>query len=128
MKVSITDAIAGLTYLPNRTPEMGHSADTARAFAELANYRDGAIHVGHYSGSSEWERHPQGDELVIAIEGATTLILLIDGEEERVRLGEGELAVVPINTWHRFEDSLDLKVLAVTPEPSDHQLAHPGSR
>lgn len=106
---------------------MGHSEETARAFAQLAKYRDGAIHVGYYSGSSEWERHPGGDELVIALEGATTLILLIEGQEERLKMGAGELAVVPANTWHRFEESLELKVLAVTPAPSDHQLDRPVS-
>lgn len=125
MKISINDAIAGLTYLPDRTPEMGHSDQTAAAFSKLAGYRDGAIHIGYYSGSSEWERHPAGDELVIALEGATTLILLIDGNEEQVEMETGELAVVPANTWHRFENSVKLKVLAVTPDPSDHQLERP---
>ena len=127
MKISIDEAIAGLTYLPNRSPEMGHSELTARAFSTIAKYRDGGIHIGYYSGSSEWERHPAGDELVIALEGATTLILLIDGVEEHVQLTTGELAVVPVNTWHRFVDSEKLKVLAVTPDPSDHQQEHPGN-
>ena len=104
---------------------MGHSEQTADAFSTLAKYRDGAIHVGYYSGSSEWERHPAGDELVIALEGDTTLILLVEGQEERLDLHGGDLAVVPANTWHRFEDSVKLKVLAVTPDPSDHQLERP---
>ena len=127
MKISLDEAIAGLTYLPNRSPEMGHSEETAKAFATISKYRDGGIHIGYYSGSSEWERHPAGDELVMALEGSTTVILLIDGVEERVELTTGELVVVPINTWHRFEGSDKLKVLAVTPDPSDHQREHPGS-
>ncbi|HKJ18723.1 MAG TPA: cupin domain-containing protein [Xanthomonadales bacterium] len=127
MKVSVRKAIAGLTYLPNRDPEMGHDENTSAAFAELAKYRDGAIHVGYYSGSSEWERHPAGDELVMALDGETTLILLIDGEQQRVPLGKDDLAVVPRNVWHRFEDSDHLKVFAVTPEPSDHQLEVPST-
>lgn len=125
MKVSVSKAIADLTYLPNRDPEMGHDENTRAAFAELAKYRDGAIYVGYYSGSSEWERHPAGDELVMALDGETTLILLIDGEQQRVRLEKDDMAVVPCNVWHRFEDSDHLKVLAVSPEPSDHQLETP---
>ncbi len=125
MKVSISESMAGLRYLPNRTPEMGHAGEFRAAFAELGEYRDGAIHVGYYSGSSEWERHPAGDELVVALDGATTLILLIEGEEERIHMEKDDLAVVPAGAWHRFEDSRRLKVMAVTPEPSEHQLEHP---
>ena len=45
--------------------------------------------------------------------------------KEWIAMGAGELAVVPENTWHRFVDSVELKVLAVTPDPSDHQLELP---
>ena len=125
MKKSITDAIAGLTYLPDRTPETSHSGAAEDAFAEISKYRDGAIYVGYYSGSSEWERHSSGDEIVMALEGVTTIVLLIKGKEESVRLGKGELVVVPAGTWHRFEDSKRLKVMSVTPQPTDHQLKRP---
>ena len=127
MKKSIGDEIANLTYLPNRTPEMGHSGRMEAAFAKLSRYRDGAIWVGYYSGTSDWERHPKGDEIVMVLEGATTVVLLIEDEEERVNLGAGELVVVPANTWHMFEDSERLKVMSVTPEPTDNRLERPQS-
>ena len=124
-KQSITDALASVTYVPDRTPASSLDGSADRAFASLGAYRDGAIHVGHYSGSSEWERHRAGDEIVLVLGGSTALVLLVDGVQTRHELAANELLVVPQGTWHRFEDARDLRVLAVTPAPTDHQLALP---
>tara|TARA_Y100001934_G_C12374447_1_gene788382 strand:+ start:2540 stop:2737 length:198 start_codon:yes stop_codon:yes gene_type:complete len=59
---------------------------TAVAAATLFDYRDGGVFIGHYSGSRAWERHPQGDEIIMGIEGYTTLILLEDGVEVPIDL------------------------------------------
>lgn len=124
-KKSLADILEQVTYLPNRTPEMAFNGGTDLAFAEVAPYRNGAISVGYYSGDSEWERHPGGDEIVMSLEGSTTLVFLVDGKEHRVSLNSGELVVVPENCWHRFEGSSHLKLLGVTPEPTDHSLELP---
>ena len=124
-KRSITEILSGTKYLPNRTPASGTNGDMAGVFARVSNYRDGAIFVGHYSGSSEWERHPNGDEIVLALEGTTTVVLLVDGAEQRVRLDGGDLVVVPKGVWHRFDSSASLKVMSVTPTPTDHSQELP---
>ena len=124
-KKSLSDALKRVTYLPNRTPEMAFNGGAKLAFSEVAPYRNGAISVGYYSGNSEWERHPGGDEIVMAIEGNTTVVLLVNGEQQRIELNAGELVVVPQSCWHRFEGSKLLKVLAVTPRPTDHSLDLP---
>lgn len=124
-KVSLDARIAGLQYLAARTPGMAFTGGAEKAFAAVAAYRDGAVYVGHYSGSSEWERHPRGDEIVMALAGQTSVVLLQHGAEQRIRLAANELLVVPRNTWHRFEGSSDLKVLSVTPSPTDHSLELP---
>lgn len=124
-RISLAEAISRLEYLPDRTPGMAFSGESSRAFAEVSEYRDGGVYVGYYSGDSEWERHPRGDEIVMALEGSTTLVLRVDGADERCVLQAQELVVVPANTWHRFEGSRHLKVLAVTPQPGDHRLEDP---
>ena len=124
-KSSIAEILSEVKYLPNRTPESGFNGGTSGVFALVSKCRDGAIYLGHYSGSSEWERHQNGDELVLAIEGTTTVILLVQGVEHRVGLGTGELVVVPAGIWHRFEESRSLKVMSVTPTPTDHSLERP---
>jgi len=124
-RISIPEIISRLEYLPDRTPEMAFEGGGGKAFAELSEYRDGGVYVGYYSGDSEWERHPKGDEIVMALEGSTTLVLRRSDLDERLTLSAREMVVVPANTWHRFEGSRELKVFAVTPQPSDHRLEDP---
>ncbi|MET0148439.1 MAG: cupin domain-containing protein [Acidimicrobiales bacterium] len=119
---SIDEAFAGVNFLAERTPESQDEEFSAR----VAPYRDGGVFVSHYAGSSEWERHPVGDEIVVVVEGATTMFLLIDGEEVAQAMGPGELVVVPQDTWHRFETPDGVKVVSVTPQPTDHQVDRPG--
>ena len=124
-KKSLTDILSTVTYLSNRTPHSGFTNEASRAFATVSPYRDGSIYLGHYSGSSEWERHDTGDEIVLVLEGTTTVVLLSTGTEQYVQLGAGELVVVPKGMWHRFEGSTSLKVMSVTPAPTDHALERP---
>lgn len=124
-KKSLKDAFTEIEYLPNRTPEMAFSGGAEKAFAELSTYRDGSIYAGFYSGDSEWERHSNGDEIVLVLEGSTNLVLIVSGQEERFYLKAHELLVVPKNTWHKFEQSIKLKVMTVTPQPTDHSLEKP---
>lgn len=125
-KKSLTEILKQLVHLPDRTPEMAFTGGANSAFSDIARYRDGVISVGYYSGNSEWERHPGGDEIVMAIEGNTTLVLLVKGEQHSVSLRPGELVVVPQGHWHRFEASAKLKVMSVTPQPTEHSLEIPG--
>lgn len=119
---SIHDALDKLTFLPDRTP----ATEDGTGFAgRVADYRDGGIFVAHYAGNSEWERHRVGDEIVMVVEGETTLILLIDDVEIRNRLGPSQLLVVPRGVWHRFESPTAVKVLTVTPQPTDHTVDRP---
>ncbi len=104
---------------------MAFGGNVDEAFAEVTPYRDGEVYVGYYSGNSEWERHPIGEEIVLVLEGTTTVVLLQRSAEERVFLSEKELVVVPAGVWHRFEGSERLKVLTVTPQPTDHRLEMP---
>lgn len=118
---SIHAALERVTFLPDRTPSL---EDTGNAFTKMADYRNGGIWVGHYAGNTEWERHPH-DEFLQALEGETTLYLLIDNEDVPHLLKAGEVCVVPANVWHRFETPRGLKILTITPQPSDHQLERP---
>jgi len=124
-KKSLADILSRIKYLPNRTPQSGFTGEASAAFAVVSPYRDGSIYLGHYSGNSEWERHESGDEIVLVLEGTTTVVLLSGGAEQEVHLGAGELVVVPEGVWHRFVSSRSLKVMSVTPAPTDHALERP---
>lgn len=92
----------------------------------LSPYREGGVFVGHWAGTSEWERHAAGDEIVMVLEGETTIFFLGDGRDRAAGLGPGDLVIVPEGTWHRFETPVGVKLLSVTPQPTDHSAEHPG--
>jgi uncharacterized cupin superfamily protein len=122
---SLPASFDGLTFFPGRSPGVADEA-MGDAFALLADYRDGGIFVGHWAGTSEWERHRVGDEIVHVVDGETTIFFLVDGEERAGPLGPGDLVVVPQGTWHRFETPVGVQVLTVTPQPTDHSIDRPG--
>jgi uncharacterized cupin superfamily protein len=113
-----------LNFLPDRTSSLGSTRESG-AFRQLSEYRDGGIFVGHWAGQSEWERHSVGDEIVMVIDGSTTIFFLSDDGEESASLAAGTLVVVPEGTWHRFETPEFVKVMSVTPQPTDHSSERP---
>jgi quercetin dioxygenase-like cupin family protein len=73
-----------------------------------------------FAGTSAWERHPNGDEIVQIIDGATTLYLLTDEGKQSMELKAGMLAVVPQNAWHQFVAPDGVCVMTATPLPTEH--------
>jgi quercetin dioxygenase-like cupin family protein len=108
-----------LRMLRGRTPETPDS-DRKGAFARLADYRDGGIFTAKFSGNSAWERHPNGDEIVQIVDGATTLYLVTDDGLQSFSLSAGMVAIVPQNMWHRFEAPDGVCVMTATPQPTEH--------
>ena len=120
--VSVAQGFNKIKVLAHRTPADSANGD---GFLSLADYRDGGIFLAHYAGNSEWERHPKGDEMVMIMEGETTLILLHNGQEIRNPMSQGMLLVVPQNIWHRFESPQLVKIMTITPQPTDHSVERP---
>lgn len=122
--ISINDEFSKVKFLSDRTSSTTDE-QSKDAFAMLSEYRDGGIFITHYAGFSEWERHPQGDEFVQIVEGETCLVLLSNDGEQRNILSQGQLLVVPKGAWHRFESPKGVKVLTITPQPTDHSVERP---
>jgi hypothetical protein len=64
--ITVVDLHRDLAGLPMLKERYGHptDAESLKSFATLAAYRDGGIFATHFRGSSGWERHPHGDEVV----------------------------------------------------------------
>ncbi|USD33758.1 MULTISPECIES: cupin domain-containing protein [Vibrio] len=122
--ITIEEEFSKLNYLSGRTPKTTDE-ESKDAFAMLSEYSNGGVYIGHYDGYSEWERHSHGDELVQVLSGQTTLVLLVDGKEQRNELSQGQLLVVPQAIWHRFETPNGVQVMTITPQPTDHQIELP---
>jgi uncharacterized cupin superfamily protein len=49
---------------------------------------------------THWERHAEGDELVVQLTGRSEVVQEIDGEIRVVQLNPGEAIVNPRGVWH----------------------------
>ena len=111
--------LAGLVKLEGRGPHTTEEEAQA-SFMKLADFRDGGLFAASFSGSSGWERHMKGDEIVQIVDGATRLDILVGDEIESHQLTAGMLLVVPQGCWHQFVSEHGVKVMTATPQPTEH--------
>lgn len=112
----LEEVLATVTFLKGRT----RHSNTKGTFVRVADYRDGGIFAGGFSGTSQWERHPNGDEVVHILKGAVTLTLKTQGKTESIELKAGMIAIVPQNTWHKFYAPQGVTLMTTTPQPTQH--------
>ena len=115
--IDIASEVSQMKFLDGRN----RFSDTTGVFARLGEYRgDSMISAGGFSGTSQWERHPNGDEIVQIIKGATKVILLTEDGLEEHQLEAGMFIVVPQNTWHQFNAPTGVTLMTTTPQPTEH--------
>jgi mannose-6-phosphate isomerase-like protein (cupin superfamily) len=120
--INVIDVHRDLAGLPMLKARSGHPTDEAsqQSFATLSDYRDGGIFATHFRGSSGWERHPNGDEVVQILAGTTRFDLIVEEVLQSLELSAGMLVVVPKGCWHRFASETGVKVMTITPKPTQH--------
>jgi mannose-6-phosphate isomerase-like protein (cupin superfamily) len=119
--LDLKGTLGKMPMMQGRRPESTEAERQASgAFVTLAPYRDGNIYSAKFSGQAAWERHPNGDELVQVVDGSTTLHLMTGNGIESHELSAGMVAVVPQNTWHRFDAPNGVSLVTATPRPTEH--------
>jgi mannose-6-phosphate isomerase-like protein (cupin superfamily) len=73
------------------------------------------IGVFRFSGAAPWERHPDGDELILVLEGGGEITVLTEEGPVRAELRPGRLFVCPRGLWHRPVATPSMTALYVTP-------------
>ena len=61
----------------------------------------------------------------MVVDGHTTIFFLTDEGDESASLDAGEFVVVPRGVWHRFETPKSVRLVSVTPQPTDHSTSRP---
>jgi mannose-6-phosphate isomerase-like protein (cupin superfamily) len=90
----------------------------------LGSFDRATIGVFRFSGSAPWERHPDGDELILVLEGGGEITVLTEDGPVRAELRPGRLFVCPRGLWHRPVATPSMTALYVTPfEGSEHSWA-----
>ncbi|MDF2367753.1 cupin domain-containing protein [Sneathiella sp.] len=120
--IDIDAVLSTLTPLHNRGLDTSEEEASA-AFATLETFNNGAVFTGSFDGTSPWERHRGGDELVHILKGEACLTILSENSEGRFNLKAGMMTVVPKGCWHRFHAPDGVTVLTATPQPTDHSTA-----
>jgi quercetin dioxygenase-like cupin family protein len=82
------------------------------------------IGVSRFSGTSHWERHPAGDELLHVLDGEADVVTLTDGGPVRSLVRAGSLFVCPRGLWHQILPRSPLSLFFATPgDGTEHSAA-----
>ena len=86
-------------------------------FHPFARFNSGVFGVfrGSSVGTSQWEMHPDTDELLFVLAGRVTIELLDNDRSTLIPLSHGQLVIVPRGVWHRHRDAHDLVEVYYTP-------------
>ncbi len=93
---------------------------TERANEALGSFDKCTLGIGRYiPGTSPWEKHTNGDELLYVVDGHVLVeILEDDGSSESLEIGAGQLIVVPSGKWHQLTATDYVNILFASP-PED---------
>jgi PhnB protein len=124
-KLEERDLRAALREVPHlniTSDTTGEDADAAvRNVAKIGNLTLGVM---SYTGQTPWERHPDGDELLLALDGEVEVTTLTDEGPVTRKLRAGETFVCPQGLWHRQFAEKSVSMLYGTPiETSEISMA-----
>ena len=93
------------------------SALTERANESLGSYDSSTLGIGRYvPGTSPWEKHTNGDELLFTTDGQVSIrILEDDGSSKSFEIGDGQLFVVPCGKWHQLTATDNVNFMFASP-------------
>ncbi len=100
----------------------------SRANESLGSLDNASIGIGRYvAGSSPWERHNNGDELLLVLDGAVHIEVLDGDSSLRTTLSEGSLFTVPRGRWHQLVAEAPVHILYVSPSEDgvERTRSHP---
>lgn len=106
-------ALREVPHLTITDATTGEDADAAvRQLTKIGKLTFGVM---SYSGQTPWERHPDGDELLYALEGEVEVTVLSDGGPVTRTIRAGSALVCPQGLWHRQHARQSVSILYGTP-------------
>ena len=106
-------ALREVPHLTITADTTGEEAEAAvRQVAKIGNLTLGVM---SYSGQTPWERHPDGDELLLALDGEVDVTVQTDARLVHRKLRAGEVFVCPQGLWHRQLAEKSVSMLYGTP-------------
>jgi len=81
---------------------------TPKIIAQMNDYHFKLVKI---QGEFVWHKHPETDEVFIVLQGS----MHIDLRDERIRLGEGEMCVIPKGVEHKPSAEEECQIMLVEP-------------
>ncbi|MGD0117348.1 MAG: VOC family protein [Candidatus Binatus sp.] len=107
---------AALREVPHlNITEQTTGADAHAAVRNVAMLGNLTLGVMSYTGLTPWERHPGGDELLLALDGELEVTVLTDDGPVTRKLRAGEAFVCRQGLWHRQLAEKSVSMLYGTP-------------
>jgi PhnB protein len=112
------DLQAALREVPHlNITEQTTGAEANAAVRNVATIGNLTLGVMSYTGLTPWERHPDGDELLLALDGELEVTALTDDGPVTRKVRAGEAFVCPQGLWHRQFAQKSVSMLYGTPIP-----------
>jgi PhnB protein len=115
-KLKERDLRAALREVPHLNITADTTGDDANAAVlNVAKIGNLTLGVMSYTGQTPWERHPDGDELLLTLDGEVEVTTLTDHGPVTRKLRAGEAFVCPQGLWHRQFAEKSVSMLYGTP-------------
>ena len=108
----ISTEIDRLELIDLNQPEQADSVEVRSSFTNLGDFDGGSVSLIKYAGETPWERHADGDEFFLLLDGELKVTLLEETVTEFV-LTKGDTCIVPRNIWHRSKADPQVTLLAL---------------
>jgi quercetin dioxygenase-like cupin family protein len=106
---------AAARAIPLAITEATTAEEADAAYLHLTDLDRLSLGVMRFSGQTPWERHPDGDELLYALDGEVELTALTDDGPIARTIRAGEAFVCPRGIWHRQLPKTWVTILFGTP-------------
>ncbi len=106
---------AAARAIPLTITEQTTAQEANAAYLHLADLDRLRLGVMRFSGQTPWERHPDGNKLLYAVEGEAELTALTDDGPVARTIRAGEAFVCPRGIWHRQLPTTGVTILYFTP-------------
>jgi hypothetical protein len=107
--------LGGLGPIPRAANEPAYWARSDRRELQEGH----VLSVFRYHATWDYqERHPDGDEVAVVLDGSCEVLVQVDGDEVATHLDPRAGFVIPAGAWHRVAAAEPTTVLFVTPVPA----------
>lgn len=110
----------------NSPPSIVNLADKFGLFDEcwtpkiIAACNGQLVKIAKFKGEFVWHSHVDEDELFLVVKGSVDIWFRTDSHEWTVRLGEGEMLVVPKGLEHKTAAESEAHVVMIEPISTKH--------